>query len=101
MTSFTNTPVGFEHICNADCTVLFTKNHVTVLSTGGKTILTGWREKELKIIWCFALKPTKELLMHHTTESRQKNHSTYSEYDIPSMEARARYMHAASGFPVK
>ena len=43
--SFTNTLVGVGPICDADCTVLFTKKYVTVLSPGGKPILTGWREK--------------------------------------------------------
>ena len=45
MISFTNTLVGVGPICDADCTVLFTKKDVTVFSPGGKPILTGWREK--------------------------------------------------------
>ena len=45
MPSFTNTLVGVGPICDAECTVLFTNQDVTVLSPGGKPILTGWREK--------------------------------------------------------
>ena len=98
--SFTNTLVGVGPICNADCTVLFTKQDVTVFSPGGNPILTGWREKELSRLWCFALKTTKELLLHHTTK-RQTTLSAYSAYDIPSVEALVRYIHAALEFPVK
>ena len=43
--SFTNTLVGVRPICDVDCTVLFTKKDVTVLSPGDKPILTGLREK--------------------------------------------------------
>ena len=46
------------------------------------------------------MKPTDELLMQHTPK-RQTNPSAYSVYDLPSVEALVRYMHAASGFPVK
>ena len=45
--SFTNTLIGVGPICNADCKVLFTKKDVVVISPEGKTILTGWREKNL------------------------------------------------------
>ena len=30
----------------------------------------------------------------------QTNLKTYSAYDLPSMEALVRYLHAAAGFPV-
>ena len=74
---------------------------MTVFWTEVKPILTGWREKKLPILWRFALKLSKELLLHHTKESRQKNITTYSAYNPPSLEALVRYMHVASGFPVK
>ena len=96
MPSFTNKLVGVGPICDADCTLLFTKKYVTVLSPGGKPILTGRREKELPRLWRFALKPTKELLLHHTTK-RQTTLSAYSAYNLPLV----RYMHATSGLPVK
>ena len=47
MPSFTNTLIGVGPIFDADCTVVFTKKDVTVLSPKGKEILTGWREKNL------------------------------------------------------
>ena len=70
MPSLTNTPVGVGIICDEDCTFFFTNKYVTVLLPGGNPILTGWIEKELPRLWRFVLKPTKELILHHTTESR-------------------------------
>ena len=92
--------VGVGPICDVDFTVVFTKQNVTVFSPKVKPILTGWREKKLPILWRFALKPTEELLMHHTPK-RQTTPSVYSAYDLLSLEALVRYMHAESGFPVK
>ena len=99
MPSFTNMLVGVGPICNADCTVVFTKQDVTVLSPKGKPILTGWRETKLPRLWRFALKPTEELIMHHT-EKRQKNPSAHSAYDLQILEALVQYIHTAAGFPV-
>ena len=45
MPFFTNTLVGVGPIYDEDCTIVFTKQDVTVFSPGGKLILTGWREK--------------------------------------------------------
>ena len=41
MPSFTNTLIGVGPICDEDCTGIFTKKDVTVLSPKGKAILTG------------------------------------------------------------
>ena len=99
--SFTNTLVGVGTICDEECIVLFAKNDVTVFSTGGKPILTGWRKNEMPKLWRFALRPNKELLLHQTTESKKTTLSAYSAYNLPIVEALLRCMHAASGFPVK
>ena len=50
MPSFANTVVGVGPICYAYCTVVFTKQDVTVLSPNGNPILTGWRENKIPII---------------------------------------------------
>ena len=52
-------------------------------------------------LWRFALRPNGELLLHQTKEIKQTTLSAYSVYDLPSVEALVRHMHAASGFPVK
>ena len=57
MPSFTNTLIGVGPICDAECKVLFMKKDVVVISPEGKTILTGWREKNLPKLWRFALIP--------------------------------------------
>ena len=41
MTTFTNTLIGVGPICDADCTVVFKKEDVTVLSPKGEPILQG------------------------------------------------------------
>ena len=38
--------------------------------------------------------------MHHTSKS-QRTPSAHSAYNLPSVEELVRYMHAASGIPVK
>ena len=100
MSSFTNTIVGVGPICDADCTVLFTKHNLTVFSPEGKLILTGWREKDMPKLWRFALRPIKEHLPNQAQESKQTTIAAYIAYDIPSVKALVWYMHTSSGFLV-
>ena len=100
MPSFTNTLVGVGPICGAYCTVVFTKQDVTVFSSKCKPIIIAWREKKLPKLWRFDLKPTEELLMHHTSK-RQKTPSAHRAYYLPSIEALVQYRNAAAGFPVE
>ena len=100
MPSFTNTLIGVGPIYDANCTVIFKKKDVTVLSTGCKKILTGWREKKLPRLWRFALKPNNNIITDYTTNS-QKNPAAHSAYNLPSIESLVQYMHAAVGLPVK
>ena len=51
--------------------------------------------------WRLSLRPNKEPLLHQTPESKKTTLLAYSAYDLPSVEALVRYMHAASGLPVK
>ena len=100
MPSFTNTLIGVGPICDANFTVVFKKEDVTVLSTEGKTILTGWREKKLPRLWRFALKPKYNIITDYTKNS-QTTPAAHSAYDLPSIEYLVRYMHAAAGLTVK
>ena len=99
MPSFTNKLIGVGPICDADCKVLFTKKDVLVISLEGKTILTGWREKNLPKLQRFALKPNGKVKIDTTTNLITP--AAQNAYDLPSLEALVRYMHAAAGFPVK
>ena len=57
MPTFTNTLIGVGPICDANYTVVFRKEDVTVISPQGKSILQGWREKKIPHRWRFALSP--------------------------------------------
>ena len=57
MPNFTNTLIGVGPICDANFTVVFRKEKVTVLSPQGKPILHGWRENKPPRLWQFAQSP--------------------------------------------
>ena len=100
MNSLTNILIGVGTICDADCKVVFMKKYVTALSPKGKAVLTGWREKKIPRLWRLSLKPTEQLIKDYTTTS-QTTPVAHSDYDLPIVEALVRYMHEASGLPVK
>ena len=100
MPSFTNTLIGVGPIYDPNCTILFKKQDVTVLSPDGKPILQGWRGNKLPLLWRFAHKPINRSIQNYTT-TNQKRSAAHSAYDLPSIEALFRYMHVAEGFPVK
>ena len=100
MPSFTNTIVGVGPICDADCTVVFTKQDVTLLSPKREAIITGWREKKLPKLCSFALKPTEEMIKNHTS-TRLTTPAAHSAYNRQSVEVLVPYMHTAAGFLVK
>ena len=100
MPTFTNTIIGVGPICDANCTVVFWKEDVTVLSPQGKPILQGWIEDKLPRLWRFDLSPDDKKEKMYTTTS-QKHLASNSAYDLPRVKALVRYIHAAAGFPVK
>ena len=100
MPTFTNTLIGIGPICDANFTVVFKKQDVTVILPEGEPILQGWREKKLPRLWRFAPKPNDRGEQKYTTKN-QKIPEERSVYDLPRVEALVRYMHAAAGFPVK
>ena len=100
MPAFTNTLIGAGPICDADCTVVFKKKDVTVLSPNGEPILQGWREEKLPHLWRVALSSDKNKKGTYTTTIQNRPEAS-NVYDLPSMEALVRYMHAAAGFPVQ
>ena len=98
--SFSNTIIGVGPICDANCTLVFEKNCVTVLSPEGKTILTCCREKKMPRLYLFALKPNENSINDYTT-TIQTTPAPHSNYDLSSIEALVRYMHAVAVFQVK
>ena len=69
MPNFTNTLIGVGPICDANFTVVFMKEYVTVLSPQGKPILQGWIENKLPRLWQFALSPDERKEKIYTTTS--------------------------------
>ena len=98
--SFTNTLIGVGPICDANCTVIFKKKDVTLLSPEGKPIIRGLREKKLPRLWRFDLKPNNKNIKDYTT-TNYKSPVAHSAYGLPSIKALVRYIHATAGFPVK
>ena len=70
------------------------------MSPDGNTIIQGWREKKLPRLWRFDLRPDEKEDKKYTTTSH-KGPEAHSVYDLPSVEALVRYMHATAGFLVK
>ena len=60
MPELTNTLIGVGLIYDADCTVVFKKKDVTVLSPKGEPILQGWREEKLPRLWRVVLSSDKK-----------------------------------------
>ena len=100
MPSFTNTLIGVGPIYDANCTFVFKKKDLPVLSPEDKKILKGWREKKLPRLWRFSLKPNKSIINGYTT-TIQTNTAVQSAYNLPRIEALVQYMHAAAWLPVK
>ena len=100
MPSFTNTLIGVGPVYDANCTIVFKKKDLTLLSPEGKPVLIGWREKKLPRLWSFPLKPNYNSINNYIT-TNQKSPAAHSAYNLPSIESLVRYIHAAAGFPVK
>ena len=65
MPTFKNTLIGVGPICDANFTVVFKKEDVTVLSRKGESNLQGWREENPPRLCRFAL----------STDERQKDYT--------------------------
>ena len=103
MPGFAHNLVGIGPFCDKDCSVLHTKNSVTIFDPQGTPILAGWREKDGARLWRISLStddspPPCPLPFEVPTKSSL---SAFSAYDLPSVEALVCYLHAAAGFPVK
>ena len=101
MTGFQDNLVGVGLICEANCTVNFTKHAVNIYSLNGTPIFTGWHETTGTCFWHMSIMPNPldmpQLPYDHNTTTLQ----AFSAYVIPSVEALIRYFHAAAGFPVR
>ena len=98
MPTFRQNQMVIGPLCNKDCSVIYKKSAVTVLSPTRKVLLRGWQETTGASIWRFPLLPnTQPQPPASTSLSPQANNA----HDIPSVAALVRYLQALAGFPVK
>ena len=97
MPGFRHTLIWVGPLCDAGCTVTFTRESVIVRDTRGTPVFTGCREDSGPRFWRIALQPGEANLpiMPHTTNMDKLE--AYSAYDLPSVPALIRYFHAAAG----
>ena len=101
MPGFKHTLIGVGPLCDADCTVTFTRAAVIVRDAQGSPVLTGWREQSGPRLCRIALQPGKSNLPHMPHNANRYTLKAYIAYDLPSVEALIRYFHAAAGYPVR
>ena len=108
MPGFQHTIIGVGPICDANFSVLFNPDSVKIFDPQGRVILSGWREAIGAKLWRMALIPDAAALVVvpdppplRPGAAQLATLSAYSAYDLPSVEALVRYLHAAAGFPVK
>ena len=101
MPGFRHTLIGVGPLCDADCTVTFTRASVILKDARGIPVLTGWRENSGPRLWRIALQPNEENFLKKPNTAHRTTLEAYSAYDFPSVEARIRYFHTAAGYPVR
>ena len=97
MTGFRHTLIGVGPLCDADCTVRFTRAAVIVRDAQGSPVLTGRRDQSGPRLWRIALQPGESNLHNMPHDAKRTTLEAYSAYDLPSVEALTRYFHAAAG----
>ena len=98
---FRHTLIGVGPLCDADCTVTFTRAVVIVRDARGMPVLTGWRKNSGPQLCRIALQPDEENLPRIPNTSHRTTLEAYSAYDLPSVEALILYFHALTGYPVR
>ena len=92
--------IGLGPLCDADCTVTFTRVAVIVRDSRVIPVLIVWREQSGPRLWRIALQPGESNLPKMPHNANSTTIEAYSAYDLPSVEALIRYFHAAAGYPV-
>ena len=89
-------------MCDGGYTVQFTADAVIISNKDAVPVITGWRGKTGPRLWRMTLQPAPEhvptLPPQDTTTGSLR---AYSAYNLPSVQALVRYLHAAAGFPVR
>ena len=101
MPGFRYTLVGVGPLCDADCTVTFTRKAIIIRDKQGIEVLTGWREATGSRLWRISLQPGESNLPSMSNDAFVATLASYSAYDLPSVAALIRYIHAAAGYQVR
>ena len=101
MPGFYHTLVGLGPLCDADCTVTFTRKAVIVRDKQGTAVLIGWREATGSRLWKIYLQSGELNLPSMPNDSNMATLAAYSAYELPRIADLEIYFHAASGYPVQ
>ena len=101
MPGFRHTLVEVGPLCDADCTVNFTREAVIVRDKQGTSVLKDWREATGSRIWRIYLQPGESNLPSMPTDENMATLAAYSAYELPRVAALIKYFHAAAGYPVR
>ena len=103
--SFRHNLLGIGVIFEKDCKFLFTKRSVIIYEKDNKPFLIGWKETDRAKLWCISLKPDLSDLPPCPDDPdatpEEATLETYSAYYLPSVEELFKYLHAATGYPVR
>ena len=97
MPTFKYKLIVIDPIYDSDCTVTFSKKDVTVFSPYNIPILIGWCETGGTKLWRFYLLPDAAQFPPDQPDTENALLSVYTAYEIPSVKALVRYLHADSG----
>ena len=98
---FKDTLLCVGPLCDADCTVTFTRVAVIIRDSQGIPVLTSWREQSGPRLWRIALQPDETTLPSMPHDANRSTLKAYSAYNLPSVRELIHYFHAAAGYPVR
>ena len=101
MPSFEYTLVGLGPICDANCTVRFSKKYVTVFLQRTKLSSQGGVSPQAPSCGALHSALAQSYCLPNRSETHQTSLSAYSAYDLPSVESLVSYLHTDAGLSVK
>ena len=87
MPGFRHTLIWVGPLCDADCTVTFTREDVIVRDKKGTPVLTGWREDTGSRLWRISLQPGESNPTSMPNDTNLATLVAYSAYDLPIIAA--------------
>ena len=100
MPGFQENLVCVGPMCDANCTVTFTKHAVNIYSPTGTPIITFLSETTGPRLWRMSIMNNPSYMPPPPDDQKTTTLQYFSVYYIPSVEALILYFHAAGGVPV-